>query len=561
MKKITQMNESLLQHYNENVKQKKHPQLTMHHKQKGKEAFSCQYAGGTISLEAETALSAAFGIHQIIAGVGSGHYLEFLGEWQSRFALRPLWLGCDCEVTLIPAKTKNGVGINLPAFLWDEKSSLDSFCERVIQLGYNSVLLGSRKGMFGAILGDEENFNLEQVCSAFHEYGLKVILKPNIMPINKAIGRSPIDHLYVSAIQHSLREFIQKVPSLDFLFWEGDFLHPECRQHPSVYNLTLAEIVTAEVHMLEEALEGKIPLIYYVPSVDLVMSKQQSVWMPALCDEINISTTLAFSAVAGAPFADHLSPHPFWEKLRKCSDPSAIKLMPIVNLGGVQQGEGFWPALTLDLVDKFIGRCRGHHFGGAITLANHLPALGTLQDCCLWVASQYMWKERPTSLLAETWFLTYRKDLDYGCFVEPLKNVREIVIELSRLRSLNNEKQREGMTSEECRLLAESLLIRLKYLQMQFAKEEKKRVKRAERPSYFEYFTYFARDARRIIANAAQCFNETLPRSMTNEDPQDGFWTKGDSGFRPGKAVFLDQPQQGTPRSRMEMIYRENYLF
>lgn len=579
MEKLKQYNQSLARRFAEKIKHKRVPKLVYHVKDDiDSEQFACHYAGGVITLEAESPLAAAYGIHQIHVGVSSGHSAEFLGHSKPCFPLRPLWVTCNYDVTIVSRAKSNpscyAVGLGLPSFLKAplEISLLEHFCCRLIELGYNSVILGSRDYSFIQATLEERPFDLENVCSIFHSYGLKIILKPHFLSFDnqKIETRSIFNLEYQENIKNSILDFIRKTPWIDYFFWEGEIFQ-SVNQLPSTSHLTQAEVVKAEIMMIEESIGGLVPLIYYLPAPDLEIATQQANWLSQLCDDIGNTTILAFSALAGSPRADHLPAHPFWEKLRQSPDTSATLLMPIVNIGSVLQGEGFWPALTLDLVDDFYRRCDRHSFAGVIALAGGLPPRGTLIDCNLWVAAQFLWKGRSPALLAKTWFLANRPDVSFEEFFPLLKKVRQIIIQLSYLRSLTHENQRDAMSREECRATLETLLSEIKYLQLQFSKRKKDLTNiplhnknKIDRAGYEEYFTYFANDARRIIAYAAQCFNETLPRMMGSDDSQEGFWTQKslNEGSRgQGKLFFLDHPNRGLDGSRMELIYEENVLF
>lgn len=553
MKKSAQLIDTLIHEYAKN-KHKGYPSLVCRMKDtNNRESFSAHYAAGQIIIEAANPSAAVYGIRCLTLGVASGHHAEFLGDWNPRFLLRPLWIGCELNITLT-----SRIGVTLPAWLKIGSFPFDSFCRRLLELGYNSVLLGAFDGAFSP--SSEDSFDLEAICQGFHEYGIKVILKPNIDLKNEV--RCPLSPSYVSTVKESLWDLQKKVPSVDYIFCESCFQHPESLQHPLAQDATRIELVQAELKIYETALKRNTGLIFYIPATDESSAKQQATWLSSLSDSAGNKTILAFSALSGAPWEDHCSAHPFWEALRQSPDISSTPLMPIINIGSVKQGEGLWPAMTLDLIERYLARCKRHCFVGAICLARYLPCEGALLDCSLWTAGQVLWKEQPVHLLAESWFRAQRPDLNYSFFSDALKEIRSIVVELSFLRSLQNENHRDLITTEECRTLAASLLATLKQLQVKFEKEEKKRLKHADRPTFHEYFSCFVRDARRIVLHFLQRFNAPLLHYRDEDDQQEGFWTQAQgltqSGRYTPKAIFLEHPQKGSPGSRMEMIFKEN---
>jgi len=489
-----------------------------------------------------------------------------LGEKKPRFDLRPLWIRGECEVAL----TSN-VTVTVPQFMVSDKKQpiahrdLELFCERLLELGYNSILLGHRKGTFvSTISSSEATIDFDAICSVFHDYQIKVILKAQIYfsPAQRQFVRSALDPTYHAFIQSTLQTLIKSVPHIDYLFWEGDPTQHTFARNTPAFEATGFERLCAEVKLVEESLNG-LPLIYFLPTTDRQQATQHATWLADLCDEAGQTTVLAYSALAGDPWLDHLSTHPFWQVLQNKSAVSYTPLMPILNIGGVSQGEGLWPVLTMDLLEDYISRCTHHCFAGAISLVNHLPASGTFLDCNLWVTSQVLWRECSALISTETWFSTFRPDLDFNQLLPVLRKVREIAIELSFLRALKNEGHRDLISSEECRLIAESLLANLKYLQLRLTRDAGVALKK-ERPHFFDYFTCFVRDARRIIGHFLQCFNQSLPEALLGKDDvQEGFWTAPPKGAflgktSDGKLAFLDVPQRGNAGSVMAQIFDEN---
>lgn len=565
MKKSKDLLENLYEEYFSKIRKTNDPEIFLKAiSEESSEGFSCSYLGaGIIHLTAHNACCAAFGLNQIITGIKSGHLAEFLGKFSPRFNLRPLWIGCHKNCQISPA-----IAIQLPDF-WDkdcenEDSKLNHFCKRVIELGYNAVMIG-RRDLFVPTEIQVELETFLKGLKVFREYGLKIILKPDFEINDRSIVRSPLNPEYIKAIEMLISQFTNQVQDYDFLFWEGGFSHFNFFAYQAAEEYTLFELVVEEVRMIEKFLKNKTGLIYYVPTHDVHDGKKYAEWMPALCDEVSNFTTLAFSAVAGDPCLDHLEPHPFWEKLRQRPDVSATPLLPILNIGGVRQGEGLWPSIALDLIENYIGRCFRHSFAGIIGLVNHLPRKEGLLDCSLWVASSYMWNQHPPQLLAHTWFLTHKPDLDFLNHSVSMAQLRKIIIALSLLRSLTNEKSRDTISSEECRLMTESLLSQLKELRLKFSQE--KNNKKGSQTSFSDYFNYFIRDARRIILHFLQCFNIPLANILEGDDLQEAFWTSisqaghGD-GFRTGnKVAFLDAPNPGAINSRMSLIFDESRLF
>jgi hypothetical protein len=507
------------------------------------EGFLLKYAGREFHLEAECAPSAIFGLQQLQQGLASGHW-EMSGEWRPRFALRPLWVGSEQEIALSP-----GVSVFAPIELCQaaegDEVKFEKFCKRILGLGYNAIILGRWSASHSE--SPKPSSIIKTICSTLHEYGLKVIIKPQLT--YPYPNRCLLENTYKDFLQHSLKLLNQQIPHCDALFWESECWTPDCQEHPLAREITQADLVRDEITLLQNVLENRT-LIYFVPAINSEIALEQSKWLPSICDDMGNKSILAFPAVSGEFFADHLPPHPLWNALRSSPDISSTPLMPIVNLGSVNQGEGLWPSINIELIERYISGCHRHFFAGVIVATNRISTKGTFLDCNLWLASQAMWTNRSVSSLLESWFLAERKDLEFMTLSEAIIDLRSLTLKLSRLRAIEEDSQL--MTQEECRAIVDSILPKLKELQLLL---EKKGNKKTDRPTLYDYYLPFVKDARLITLRALQNMHLPLLHMKKEEDGQGGFWVQG-LGGKMGK--FLDQPQKGSAGSIMEAILNEN---
>ena len=144
-----------------------------------------------------------------------------------------------------------------------------------------------------------------------HSYGLKLIVKVGISDQIKEM-RSPVNPDYRKAIKKGLNEFISICPGIDALFWESELLHPHFCLYEKAEEHTLKELAVIELGLIEEALEGRSTLIFYVPAPSLPVAKIHAQWLSLLCDEAGRRTVIAFSSVAADPTQDHAPLHPYW---------------------------------------------------------------------------------------------------------------------------------------------------------------------------------------------------------------------------------------------------------
>lgn len=482
------------------------------------EAFCCKYAGGTLYLEAASPQAAVFGLKQLNMSVRGGYLAESLGDSTPKFPLRALFLHLDGHT----AKS------------WHQHIS--PICQRVLDLGYNSLIFSSS--------GEDLSF-LEDIGRVCHDYGIKIFIKP---AINKE-GCSPLALGYVEQIRSLLNDFLLHASHYDGFFWEGALFNEE---DSLVKEATQFELVRAEVTMLETLIGSSHLLIYSLIPKSLQEANCQLFWIPSLCEAVGTHTYIAFSALAGDPTQDHLPPHPLWETLKKALIPYENVLMPIFNVGLIQQGEGLWPSIATDIVDA-INSVERLHFSGMIGMINHLPHEGGLLDCNLWTISQALWRNNPSSMLFEMWFKSLDTDLEYRQLIPMLKQVREITIEFSFFRSLPLTTVLDPLTKECYRIRLESILFDLKKIQMALEIGEKSRVPREQLPLLFDYFFHFTNDAKRFIVSFMHAFHVTSPIIRIEGEVPEGFWVSSNM-------MLMRFPHCGLKGSRKEAIYRENRL-
>jgi len=484
-------------------------------KQQQQDTFHCSYSAGKFYIDADNPFVAKKAIYQAETAIASGYHAEWIGEWKPRFSLRPLWLKSSVDV----ATTKD-IGISLPPCFLKEESHIEKLCERTLELGYNAWLIGSFENSTPQIT--HQPLNASKIFSIVKRQGLKIFVKPTISFSFLRLSRCPLEHTYETFLRKSLSEFLKSIPDVDGVFWESQTLHPDCYKHSAAADATQTELMQAEAELLENILEKNKQLVFYVPSLNPLTAQHQAKSITHFCDDVGSNTIIAFSAVAGDPWQDHLPMHPLWTALKATKKGSETPLMPIANVGAIRQGEGLWPVFPSHLMDRIINDSSRHHFAGILTLAPNIPAKSSFLDCALWSASQMQWTDKSFEFNAETWFQAYKPELEYRKFADEICQLRMLAVRLSYLRSLNHEKHRDEISNEECKAMAENLLSQLKHFEFIFQKNKKS----PSKPSWNDYFTYLSRDARRIIMHFMQSLHLPIINLKQDEDLQDGFWTR-----------------------------------
>ncbi len=502
------------------------------------EDYHIQYAHGKITVKTHGYLGAIHAIQAIQTGIASGHLVHFLGPRTPHFKLRPLCLDEDIKtVSLNPEQ-------------------LHKCCTRILELGYNAILIDEL----------DNPTQLKNLCTQVKSYGLKILLKPSFLQIQKLKKHSPLNKVYQDSLTDYLKDLLSNHLDFDYLFWESNWQTLEFIHDPNADQYTLSEIMHKEARLLESILNPSKNLVFYVPAIDEHVAKQCTPWIPSLADDLKQDTILAFSAVAGDFFSDFLPIHPLWNQLRLKKEASSAAFMPILNIGNVKQGEGLWPILVDDFIDECIGRSHHAHFSGILSIAKHLPNEGGLHACNLWVASQAMWKPKlPAFLWQETWFSAYRPDWNAVLYRSLLKQIRVVSRQLHALLPTTKEINHHHLSSQECRLTVESILAQINDIHARLEKEEKKRIRSSDAATLWDYFTFFAIDVRRIILHILQRFNISTPSILDENEIKESFWTefsKQSSQLRSNNRIsFLESPNKGLSGSRMSLIYQENRLF
>ncbi|MBN9376900.1 MAG: hypothetical protein BGO14_01870 [Chlamydiales bacterium 38-26] len=504
------------------------------------ENYKAEIEQGALKVKAEGYLGAIQALQKIRIGLKSGHLQDFLGFHSPQFRTRCLMIGSSMQSLL------------------GNSDKTHQFCKRILEMGYNSLLIETV----------EEKKDFTQLCKDLQNYGFKIILKFKPSQVQNASKRSPLDSSYAHFIHQQLDDFISKHPSFDFLFWESQWLDPSFLHSPTADAYTLSEAVLLEARLLENklAMHAK-SLVLYLPVNDSTSAELCSPWILNLADQLDAKTILAFSAVCGDYYADHLAPHPIWNKIRSRIPSAKAALMPILNIGNVRQGEGLWPILIQDLIDDYIMRCPHTHFPGVFCATHQIPQRESLLDCNLWVTGQVLWNPHMPSLsLFDTWFTAFRPEWNFMSNRALFIQLRNLSKQLNLLRSWIKEINRDSITSQECKISAESILIQLSEIQTQLEKQERKRLKKCEKTALGDYFFHFSNDAKKIILHVLQGFNLSLPQLLNEQELKESFWTdynvKSGQGLRGSAQIsFLETPNRGAPGSRTHAIYQENHLF
>lgn len=346
MRKCQELAAVLAAEYSENCTDKRAPALTLSLKDwpKKSESFLANYSAGKLSIEAGSPLAQVYAICQLSAASKAGHLADYLGESQPRFPLRPLWLKATMEITLSPNMT-----LHLPDFMLaeDARLLLPRFCKRLLECGYNSILIGTQvKDPTLSTSSPAPPTDLKAIFQQLHDHGIKILLKPSFALDTEAL--SFYEAQFEPLLQTSIDRLLHLFPEIDGFFWESLWQTAAYRSHPKAFESTDPEIVLSEIHLLEKCLQKRTMLIFFLDHASEKEAYEQARWLPSLVDDMGPGSIFAFNAVCGALYDDHQNAHPLWDALRKLR----ILLQPLgcqsSMLGSSNKEKGYGPPQILN---------------------------------------------------------------------------------------------------------------------------------------------------------------------------------------------------------------------
>lgn len=417
----------------------------------------------------------------------------------------------------------------------ESTTAIESFCNDLLLLGYNSVILETGT--------NEWEPSFKNALSLLKRRGFRIFIAID----EKAFSLpAPFHSSYRKKIEESLSVILEQRAAFDGIFWVArcfSFRKGDSKERRSLLQREVAQI---EAKILEELLGADKQLLYYLPAFDFAAAEKQSRWMMRLARGLSKQTAIVFYSASGDLGADHQPSHPFWRLLSGEDGRSAGKFLPIINVGGIGQGEGFWPAIAIDQMERYACRCQAAPFDGAIALTAHVPQKNAFLFCSLWGAAQMLSGGRSTGALIEEWLKAYRpKDLACPQVEWMLREVRDIAVRATPFIRAPLEIPKEVGKPQ-----VEALLMRLNCLNTLV--EEIPPVE-GDVPYFRDYFIFFLRDMRKVMMHYLQVHQLPQVHILTPEDLQDSFWASA-SGT---KIWFHEHATYNSSNRKMAQIYEQ----
>lgn len=498
-----------------------------------------------IYIEANGPLAAAYAAMQLKMAESSDFLADWLGPMTPKFPQRWLWL-VGTEVFQVSP----GIHLGLPMSMSKELSEeqMKFLACRLIRLGFNGIILGELGFTDVCNITTSNNNLLPSLIETLHSFGIKIGLKL----------RCPTQ----LAIETLLKQF-----PIDAILWES-----APQRDASCKEATQADLHRKELKELEKILEPfSCQLIYAAHPRSAAQAAAQAFWLTQLPEEAGRQTSIAFSAVSGTYTADYLEPNPLWDHLQRYKDPSSTPLLPILNMGSLEAGDGLWPAPAFDLLARYLPRLYRHPFGGAIVLTKSLPLDGTPLDAALWVCGHALFSPIHTpEVLINIWLQALHPKIDRELWRSACSDGREAIKETFRLLTALREYETNGkeiFTREELLCHGNKALCNLHTARQQFNKISQKQNRKGAGPvTLEEYSNSFFSDIRRLLLLATQSRNITIPGLLTSEEQHPAFWTAVNGGsteekspLRSGAVITMrTTPYLGTPGGVLQRIATEN---
>jgi hypothetical protein len=552
MKKALEVAKEISRGYSQDIENEKYKTVYCESVQNDPyDEYTIHYQSKEFSIHATNPRAAAYAMSQLKAHVMGKHHQDIIGVTKPLYKLRPIWIRSDQHVSL----TEN-VGCYLPSFfLGKKRNNFEKFCQRILELGFNAVILGSR-GLTVEQKSTTSFKELQVLHQLFGEYGIHLIIKPVVYtpPGDSSFFLTPCEQQFVQRVKQALSDIRKVAPSLKYVLWESVYCDEDFHYHPSGREQTKFDKVCGELRLVEGELSDGTTLIYYLPTTDAAMARKQADWFSRFLNEAGERTICAFSAVAGSPEGDHLGSHPFWEVLRQTDHPTSTPVMPILNTGGVHQGGGYWPNFPVDLFEEYLFQQEDFPIAGFVHCMRNIPKKGSLADAFAWVAGMSMWRRRHPKDLLQTWCRGHFPDGDFSCLMALLKKARSVILELSFFK----DSTVEAPLAEGVRCRVDTVLAMIKEIEYVVKNSLKFRgfAKRAVK----EMFQLFIKDARRNVLQFAYDHDVSISSSMGSDFQGEGVWTQLSSGgvgggaVSAGRVTLLDEPhigEDGTPSHKV----------
>ncbi|OJU81260.1 MAG: hypothetical protein BGO10_03390 [Chlamydia sp. 32-24] len=463
------------------------------------QTYEFSYTGKNLKLSFSSYNIGLFALNNLKLAIKGKKIFSVLGRHFSEVENKILMLNGT-----YPTKVEENLFIFLPPIFCSSFEEFETFCLRIVEIGYNSIIFTK-----GKAIEIDKDIDL-QWMETFKKFGIKVFFK---------FFKKNEEKNFVNCFDPSnLSNFLSK----DFVkgvFWEATSNFSDAHQKYFLNDCTYLDLIKDEISSLQNTIPKNIDIIYQI-SIEPIKDIIDDYWLKQLCCLTSKRCTVAYSWFEG-DFLEEYKSENFFIKFWKYNLYSHhYRFYPLLNTGSINLGEGLWPVIrkkTYELVHKSLN----NGLKGFIAVSNGFPQKYSFLDFSLWLNACASWKSPSINYLFDLLITIFNGDAGDD-FVGWFEEVEKYVLKLNWIKSLHFESQREQICVEEYKMHAEIMVVKLKELENNLIKILDKK----EKNDIYHYFTFFKKDAKRILLNFSHFFRLPNQNFIQEEDTLTSFWSE-----------------------------------
>ncbi|MCH1429663.1 MAG: hypothetical protein GWP59_01610 [Chlamydiales bacterium] len=458
-------------------------------------------------------LSQASGLYSFLASIGLTQLLK--ATQKPKLEKRVLRLPSDTSFSF-----SNSIQVSFPKYLLEKEENCETFCKRVLELGYNAISFCSQNNQEPSSLTHILKERIQYIC----EFGIECYIE--ISPVKTS------DTSFYSKLSTRLEYVKSLFPEPTKFCWHASFtnFHFFSPQENRAY--TLLDKMKKECLILKTHFNK---LDYHLPSFESLPTDIEG-WfidfLSCLPEGFSFSYYLEASNVRA-----------LYKDLLKTPLPFQAPLTPIYQAYSKDFGKGLWPELNLKKMQHYFDTINSVHHSKSIIDSPDIPFSEGLFSLNLRLFTAWQWTQIPLDTLASSWLEAFTSDKHIN--QELLQEVATLSASLEEIDSNSQPK-----------LLAQTLLNRSKLL------EKSCHLSSEDSDSIKSQLKYFLRDLRKLTLYKLQQHNIILPQALSGDDLKNSFFAhlETPAGQGIGRSMEVELLQSSSEISfdqTMEKIYKE----
>lgn len=439
---------------------------------------------------------------------------NFLGSCSPKYSFRPIWLFGEETLYL-----KGYPVVSLPKGAKERPGEIaKEIAFALIEAGYQTIVLGD------PWLTTEGSLTLDsaqEFLRALKKYGISIYLF-----LNPCIQEKDPFETFQEKIREHYRIIEQEFNLIDGVMTRSV---PKI-EYPEIF--TYPKRLLMQINSYEELIGDK-KLLFYFDFKDAYESEQCGEWMEEILDGVGPKTSLSFSSFIGDMRGQSFKKNAVWKALNDSWDSSTTPIVPLINAGGVDCGEGLWPNSPLTLFHNISSSLHRHPFSGILPFTRYLPLKRGLLRATLWSLGASQWQKQTPEELMELFLKAYFNIKHTHLIKELLHDSEEISHTLQKVQS-NPQKE-----SKELALYLKYILSKVDILDFKIKKMPKDHL------SYM--FKMFVRDVKKKLLLWNQQWQLHINEIASGDDLKESFWIDIEHSSRGGLGGSVQGEQRESP--------------